>query len=152
MRRRGETVKPKAMLALSDLEGPTKACRDVGISTTTWHKSKKAGEITKAYEIAAAQVLAMLADTIDDADLTPQQRRGLEYARKHLLPKDRSPNASVVTETVPDAITMPSAPPPAEEPSEDTQRKLMLVEGTPKALKALRDAATWLGVRTEVDP
>jgi hypothetical protein len=43
-----------------ELEGPTKASKDLGVSTTLLHKARKSGVVTKSVEIAARAILERL--------------------------------------------------------------------------------------------
>lgn len=118
MRKRGETARAKEVVALMEEIGPTRAAKELHVSTTLLHKAKKSGVVTAAIEIAARAVR--------------QQLAGKMPAHKH----------------VPDQPAMQAPAAPAPEP-EETMRSMMLVEGTPAKIKALRDAAQWLGVKTE---
>lgn len=55
---KGEITTPRALLTLMDNIGPTKAAKEIGTSTTTLYKAKKSMKVSRAFEIAAAGVLA----------------------------------------------------------------------------------------------
>lgn len=50
---KGETVQPKRTLALLETVGVSKASRALGVSTTTLHKARKLGLVSKVIEVAA---------------------------------------------------------------------------------------------------
>ena len=50
---KGETVTPTATWALMDAVGPSRASRLLGVSTTTLHKTRKHGLVSKVIEVAA---------------------------------------------------------------------------------------------------
>lgn len=58
-RQKGEFVTPKAILSLMDQVGPTKAAKELGVSTTTLYKARRGGEVSRAYEVAAAAILGL---------------------------------------------------------------------------------------------
>lgn len=60
MRTRGETVRPKAVTALMEKIGPTKTAKELGVSTTLLYNAQKAGQVTKAVEMAAAGIVGTL--------------------------------------------------------------------------------------------
>lgn len=55
--RKGEAVIPTNLLRLMDAVGPSRASRELGVSTTTLHKAKKANLVSKSIEVAARAVL-----------------------------------------------------------------------------------------------
>ena len=50
---KGETVPPVSVLKLMDAVGPSRASRLLGVSTTTLHKVRKHGLVSKVIEVAA---------------------------------------------------------------------------------------------------
>lgn len=56
-RQKGEFVAPKAVLNLMREIGPTKAAKQLGVSTTTLYKARRSGEVSRAYEVAAAGIV-----------------------------------------------------------------------------------------------
>lgn len=59
---KGETALPTATLALVGKIGVTRASKEIGTSTTTLHKARKAGVVSKVVEVAAAHALEHLGD------------------------------------------------------------------------------------------
>lgn len=59
---KGETVKPVATMALVQKVGVTRASKEIGVSTTTLHKARKSGVVSKVVEIAAEHAMAHLGD------------------------------------------------------------------------------------------
>lgn len=59
---KGETASPAAAMALVDKIGVTRAAKEIGTSTTTLHKARKAGVISKVVEVAASHALEHLGD------------------------------------------------------------------------------------------
>jgi hypothetical protein len=57
---KGETVSPTNTLLLIDRIGVTRAHREIGVSTTTLHKARKSGVVSRVVEIAAAAALQNL--------------------------------------------------------------------------------------------
>lgn len=55
--RKGEAVPPVNLLKLMEAVGPSRASRELGVSTTTLHKAKKYGLVSKSIEVAARAVL-----------------------------------------------------------------------------------------------
>lgn len=56
-RQKGEFVPPKAVLHLMEQFGPTKAAKQLGVSTTTLYKARRGGEVSRVYEVAASGIL-----------------------------------------------------------------------------------------------
>lgn len=56
-RLRGETTTPANLQKLVETKGVTKAAKDLGISTTTIHKARITGAVSKVIEIAAEGLL-----------------------------------------------------------------------------------------------
>lgn len=57
---KGETVAPTNTLLLVQRVGVTRAHRELGVSTTTLHKARKQGVVSRVVEIAATATLAQL--------------------------------------------------------------------------------------------
>jgi hypothetical protein len=60
---KGETVVPTNTLLLISRIGVTRAHRELGVSTTTLHKARQSGVVSKVVEIAATAALSHLGDT-----------------------------------------------------------------------------------------
>lgn len=60
MRVKGETVTPTNTLLLIQRIGVTRAHRELGVSTTTLHKARKSGVVSRVVEIAASAALSNL--------------------------------------------------------------------------------------------
>lgn len=73
---KGETSKPINTLALLKTLGVTKAAKEIGTSTTTLHKARKNGIVSKVVETAATAVL----DHLGDAAAAPKQLKAPEPA------------------------------------------------------------------------
>lgn len=58
-RQKGEFVTPQAILALMEQEGPTRAAKELGVSTTTLFKARRGGQVSRVYEVAAAAILGL---------------------------------------------------------------------------------------------
>lgn len=123
MRRRGEVTRPRAVLALMEELGVTEAAKALHVAPGTLHRARNAKEITVAYELAAQAIMDKL-----------------------------KLNVTKIVEKQEPATEPTQEPPPRVEepaPSEHSVRGMMLVEGPPSKIKALREAAQWLGVKTE---
>jgi hypothetical protein len=59
---KGETAQPVNVLKLIDKVGVTKAAKDIGTSTTTLHKARENGLVSKPIEVAAGAILGHLGD------------------------------------------------------------------------------------------
>lgn len=59
---KGETATPTNVLNLMDKIGVTKAAKEIGTSTTTLHKARQNGIVSKTVEVAAKAVLEHLGD------------------------------------------------------------------------------------------
>jgi hypothetical protein len=57
---KGETVQPTNTLLLIERIGVTRAHRELGVSTTTLHKARKSGVVSRVVEIAATAALQHL--------------------------------------------------------------------------------------------
>jgi hypothetical protein len=129
MRKRGETTQPRAAMRLVEEIGVTKASRQLGVSTTLLHKARKTHEITKSVELAAKAIVSRM----------------------------REPEAgalAAIAGVPPEPEPAPHANGAHHEPvaKPEIKRALMLVEGSEKAIAALRHAAEFLGVKVEYDP
>jgi hypothetical protein len=64
---KGETANPVNVLHLMEKIGVTKAAKEVGTSTTTLHKARQNGIVSKTVEVAAGAVLEHLGDVSTSA-------------------------------------------------------------------------------------
>lgn len=62
-RSRGETTTPYNLAQLVGRDGTTRAAKALGVSTTTIHKARTTGEVSKVVEVAAAGLLKYAAAT-----------------------------------------------------------------------------------------
>lgn len=67
---KGEAAEPHDTLKLLDSIGVTKASKALGVSTTTLHKARNEGVVSKVIEVAAG---AVLSDT-PNIKMTPDER------------------------------------------------------------------------------
>lgn len=56
-RNKGEYVRPVQTLALMDERGPTRAARELGVSTSRLHKARREHKVSKIVEVAATALL-----------------------------------------------------------------------------------------------
>lgn len=63
VRVKGETAEPVNVLNLMEKIGVTKAAKETGTSTTTLHKARQNGIVSKTIEVAARSVLDHLGDS-----------------------------------------------------------------------------------------
>lgn len=68
---KGETVNPTNTLLLIERIGVTRAHRELGVSTTTLHKARKSGVVSRVVEIAATAALQHLGSPVRAASPQP---------------------------------------------------------------------------------
>jgi hypothetical protein len=56
-RNKGEYVRPTRTLELMDKEGPTRAAKSLGVSTSRLHKARREMKVSKIVEVAANALL-----------------------------------------------------------------------------------------------
>jgi hypothetical protein len=75
---KGETVTPTNTMRLVEIVGVTDAHRKLGVSTTTLHKARKQGIVSRVVEIAATATLEQLGK--------PAQAAPQPFPVKHITP------------------------------------------------------------------
>lgn len=68
---KGETATPVNVLGLMEKIGVTKAAKEIGTSTTTLHKARQNGIVSKTVEVAARAVMEHLGDASTIAAARP---------------------------------------------------------------------------------
>lgn len=141
-RQKGEFVTPKAILTLMDQEGPTRAAKELGVSTTTLFKARRGGQVSRAYEVAARTILgnAKLAKRVTEAE--KRERALLEAAADAQAERDSMLDEAA--HTAADALDEEPAPQP-ETRKQREKRELLMFE-VPKEKEAIiRRAVRSLG-------
>lgn len=101
---KGETALPTSTLALVQKIGVTRAAKETGTSTTTLHKARKAGVISKVVELAAAHALEHLGDVRAKPQLSSRSKPDLKREATSLFLLEVTSDKAGIVEKMAEAL------------------------------------------------
>lgn len=96
--RKGETTQPNNLLKLIEAVGMARTSRELGVSTTTLHKARKANLVTKAYEVAAGAILRNVVGELSELAQMPSMEAPQPAARPTGQQRQAAENAMFLIE------------------------------------------------------